>query len=31
VRHMPLDVIFAILALIALPIYLRARSRRHEH
>lgn len=28
--HVPLDVIFAILALIALTIYLRARSRRHE-
>ncbi len=29
--HIPLDVVLAVVALIALTIYLRARSRRHEH
>jgi len=29
--HIPLDVVLGVVALIALTIYLRARSRRHEH
>jgi hypothetical protein len=29
--HIPLDVVLSIIALIAVTVYLRARSRRHEH